>query len=334
MMKIGCLGAAAIAPKALVEPARARQDVVLQAVAARDPERARDFADQHGFAEALKTYDDVVRHPEIDLVYNPLPAHLHAEWTIKALQAGKHVLCEKPFAMNAAEAGNVIAAAAQSGRRVVEAIHTRYHPAFETLIGWIQSGDIGPVRHIDAMFTAHIPETGVGLIRHLPETGGGAFMDLGCYPLHWALTVLGEPPAAITAEAELTHRGVDELLTAHLRFPDGVTARLHTSMKAGAPRQAMLTIEGEHGRIVYENPLNPQDEGRLSLLKGGERQLAPLDPRTTYWHQLDAVLGGLRTGEPLPTEGDATLIQQRTLDAVYAAAGLQNLRHSASAASD
>ena len=325
-MRIGGLGAAAIAPTALIHPARVRGGAILQAVAARDPARADAFAKQFGFARVAEDYTALVNAPDVDLVYNALPINLHAAWSIRALEAGKHVLCEKPFAMNVVEAQAVIDAARASGKRVIEAFHYRYHPGFLTLLAWLDSGDIGPVTDISATFNIGIPDQGGAQIRHLPETGGGAFMDLGCYPLSWTLSVMGAAPTRVDATATLTARGVDESLRASLEFEGGAKAELSASMALGEAFSADLRIIGTRGQISFINPLAPHGGARLTLDAGGETRTASISRISTYTYQLEAVLAALQTGEELPTEGHAILRQQQSLDQIYAAAGLRHLR--------
>lgn len=189
------LGAARITAEALIVPAQNVQSVELHGIAARNPARARAFAGGHSIARTYDNYESLIRSPEIDLVYNALPVSLHAKWTIDALTEGKHVLCEKPFAMNIDEAEAMVAAATQSGARVIEAFHYRYHPAFQTLLRWIANGAIGNVRSIHAYFNVAILDDGKE-IRHRPELGGGAMMDLGCYPLFLFRYFGGTPPEA------------------------------------------------------------------------------------------------------------------------------------------
>jgi predicted dehydrogenase len=325
-MRIGCLGAANIAAAALIDPSKVRGGAVLQAIAARDPARARLFAERHGFVRIADDYEALVTAPDIDLVYNALPINLHAEWSIRALEAGKHVLCEKPFAMNSEEAKAVLAAAETSGKRVIEAFHYRYHPGFRQMIDWIQTGKIGSISTIIANFHIGIPFTGSTQIRHMPETGGGAFMDLGCYPLSWALTIMGIAPSRVTAEATLTPRGVDEALRAILVFDGGARAELSACMTVGEPFSANLTVTGSRGEIRFVNPLAPHGGASLSVDTGEHVHTVPLSRISTYTYQLDSVLEALESCEPLPTEGEAVLRQQCTLDAIYEAAGLQHLR--------
>ncbi|MEQ1752675.1 MAG: Gfo/Idh/MocA family oxidoreductase [Micropepsaceae bacterium] len=326
-MRIGCLGAARITPSAMVHPSRVRPGAVLQSVAARDFARAEEFAAAHGFARADKDYDALVGAPDVDLVYNALPINLHAEWTIKALQAGKHVLCEKPFAMNVREVHQVQAAARASGKRVIEAFHYRYHPSFLQMMAWLDAGEVGMVTGVDAKFNIAIDDRNGTEIRHLPETGGGSFMDLGCYPLSWVLNVLRTRPAHIEAKAVLTPKGVDEHMTAVLTFPGAVKANLSSSMASGQGFAASLHIKGTKGEIEYVNPLAPHYRGILTL-KSGLKTLAPRVSRiSTYTWQLDTVVHALENNLPVPTEGEAIVIQQEVLDAVYEAAGLKGLRY-------
>jgi predicted dehydrogenase len=325
-MKFGCLGAANIAPTALVHPSRVVGGVVLQAVAARDPARAESFARRHGFARAEADYAAVVASADVDVIYNALPIDQHARWSIRALEAGKHVLCEKPFAMNSEEARSVLAAARASGRRVIEAFHYRYHPGFMHVLGLIQTGEIGRVTRIDAHFNIGVPDRNGAEIRHLPETGGGAFMDLGCYPLSWALMIADAPTSRIEAEATLTPRGVDETMRATLTFDGGAVAELSASMKLGVPFSARLKVTGETGEIQLVNPITPHFGASLTLRTNAESQSFAVSRLSTYAFQLAAVVRALGTGEELPTEGAAILRQQEALDGVYQAAGLRHLR--------
>ncbi|MEL7546224.1 MAG: Gfo/Idh/MocA family oxidoreductase [Pseudomonadota bacterium] len=326
MQYIGCLGAAKIAPKALCDPAEKIDGATLYTIAARDISRAKRFADKHKFEMVSESYDALIHDPTVTLVYNALPINLHATWTIGALSAGKHVLCEKPFAMNLAEAEAMLAAAQASGARVIEAFHYRYHPAFATMLDWISNGEIGDIQRIEAVFTVPISDRGGQEIRHLKETGGGAFMDLGCYPLHWVRSVMGTEPETIEADASLTPRGVDETLTAQLGFAGGAVADLSASMAKDTQFQARLSVTGSRGTILFENPLAPHTGARL-VLDGPKGQIsAEISRIPTYAYQLAAVIDGLERGHALPTEGEDTLAQQAAIDRIYASAGLAHLR--------
>lgn len=327
-MRIGCLGAARITPQAVVYPSKVRPGAVLQSVAARDLDRAEAFARTHGFARADSDYSALLEANDIDLVYNALPINLHAEWTIKALEAGKHVLCEKPFAMNVREVHQVMAAAKKSGKRVVEAFHYRYHPGFLQMLAWIDAGEIGMVSSVEAKFNIAIADKDGSEIRHLPETGGGAFMDLGCYPLSWALNTIRNRPAHIEAKAELTPRGVDRKMDAVLTFPGAVRATLSSSMAEGESFSSSFLIKGSKGEIEFVNPLAPHYGASLTLKAGTKTLNARISRITTYTWQLETVIHALENNMALPTEGEAIVMQQEVLDGIYAAAGLSHLRYS------
>jgi predicted dehydrogenase len=169
MISIGILGAAKIAPRALIDPVRERTDAKVTCVAARDPERARHYANEHGIDDVAADYAALVARDDIDLVYVALPASHHAEWSIKALEAGKAVLCEKPFAMNAAEARAMVAAGEAAGKALIEAFHYRYHPVITETVRLIGEGAIGKVVEAEADFSVPIPFQPTEL-RWLPET--------------------------------------------------------------------------------------------------------------------------------------------------------------------
>jgi predicted dehydrogenase len=236
------------------------------------------------------------------------------------------VICEKPFAMNAPAAAAMQAAAAANGVRLFEAFHYRFHPAFDTLLGWLGEGRIGRVVSIDAHFDVPIADDG-GEIRHRPEHGGGAMMDLGCYPLSWALEVVGDEPRAVTASATLTASGVDESMRAVLAFADGVEATLATSMAPDRSVSSALRIVGESGVIDFDNPVAPHSGASLSVTSHDGVEQAAISRITTFTYQLAAMLDAIAQERPVSMEGPAVLRQQRVLDAVYAAAGLAALRY-------
>ncbi|MEQ9317351.1 MAG: Gfo/Idh/MocA family oxidoreductase [Henriciella sp.] len=327
-LRIGILGAARIAPKAVCDPARVLSLVEVTAVAARNRARAETFAADNKIRTVLDSYDALIESPDVDMVYNPLPINLHAEWTIKALEAGKHVLCEKPFAMNSDEAKAMVAASGKSGKRLIEAFHYRYHPAFRQCLAWIEEGRIGDIQSIDTEFSVAIRDSD-DEIRQLPETGGGAMMDLGCYPLHWVLNMLEDEPASISAKAVRTKRGVDESMMAMLSYASGAQVNISTSMAEGQPFRASLNVHGSKGKILFQNPLAPHAGGSLRLIETatGEKVDAEISPITTYTWQLGLISLAVNSGADLPTEGPIILRQQKLLDDIYEAAGLRDLRY-------
>lgn len=321
VLRVGILGASRIVPWALGEPAARRSDVFLAAIAARRPGAAQQFAERFAIDTVYDRYEDLISDTSIDLVYNPLPPHLHAEWSIKALQAGKHVLCEKPFAMNAAEASAMNDAASASGRRIIEAFHDRYHPVFLHLLDRVKAGDLGPLTTIKAEFSHTIPRVD-GEFRRIKSMGGGALMDLGCYPVHWCRSLVGEEPVVTQAKAVMDPDGYDEEIEATLQFPSGIKAHIASRMSEGWNYHAHLEIQGERGTLTVQNSILPQlGHTILSNIDGVFRQYT-IGGGTTFDYQLEALVAALRDATPLPTEGAGPLGNMATIDAIYAAAAL------------
>ena len=239
-LRIGILGAARIVPYALIKPARTIAEVEVAAVAARDPGRAAAFAHKHGITRSLGSYQALIDDPAIDAIYNPLPNSLHAEWTLRALAAGKHVLCEKPLTANAAEAEQVAAAAKRSGRVLMEAFHWRYHPMARRMIELVHGGELGPLRRIETWMC--VPLLLPGNIRYRFDLAGGAGMDVGCYAISMLRHLSGEEPEVVSARAWLKSPEVDRRIEAEVRLPSGASGHLtaslfsSTSVTYSAPR--------------------------------------------------------------------------------------------------
>jgi predicted dehydrogenase len=320
-LRFGILGAAKIAPKALIEPAAGSERAVVVAIAARDPGRARAFAEEHGIAQVDPDYEALVRNPEVDAVYNALPASLHAEWTLKALEQGKHVLCEKPFAANAPEAEGMVAAAEESGLVLLEAFHYRYHPLTDRILEVVASGVLGDLERLEAAFCTPIPDQSD--IRYDLSIGGGATMDLGCYPIHWSRLAAGTEPEVLRAEAREGPPGVDVTMTAELRFPGDLQGEVHCSMAADVGFQAFLQVTGSKGKLRADNPLAPHFGHILRLTIDGDEKTERVEGRTTYDHQLDGFLAAVLDGEEQPTGGRDGVANMRVIDAIYRAAGMQ-----------
>ena len=320
-IRFGVLGAAKITPDALIKPAADSQRVEVVAIAARDPERARGFAEEHGIPQVDSSYEALIRNPDIEAVYNPLPASLHAEWTHRALEQGKHVLCEKPFAANAVETEEMVAAAEESGLILLEAFHYRYHPLANRIQEVVASGALGDIQQVEAVFCVPIsdPED----IRYDLSLGGGATMDLGCYPIHWARLATGTEPSVIRAEARQGPPGIDLAMSAEMRFPGEIHCEVRCSMAPDTGFQAFLQVTGSRGELRADNPLVPHLGHRLRVSSDGGEEIETLEGQTTYHHQLDAFVAAVIDGESQPTGGRDGIANMRAIDAVYLAAGMQ-----------
>jgi predicted dehydrogenase len=319
-LRIGILGAAQIAPMALVRPARAVPEVEVRAVAARAPERARAFARRHGIPQVHARYDDLLADPELDAVYNPLPNSHHLEWTVRALEAGKHVLCEKPLASNADEAIEMEAAAARTGRVLMEAFHWRYHPLAARMLEVIAAGELGAVRRVEARFC--VPLVRPGDIRYRLDLAGGAAMDTGCYAVNIVRTLAGAEPEVVRAEARLSSPRVDRWMAADLRFPDGRSGRIECSLFSRTLLAASARVEGDAGTLRALNPVAPQLWHRLEVRGRDGRRVERLRSEGSYTHQLRAFRDAVLHGKSFPTTAADGVANMRVIDAIYEASGL------------
>jgi predicted dehydrogenase len=319
-VRIGILGAAKIAASALVKPARSVDEVEVTALAARDPQRARDYAAKHGIARTHGSYDELIADPEIDAIYNPLPNGLHAEWTLKAIAAGKHVLCEKPFTSNADEAQAVADAAADAGVVVTEAFHYRYHPLAERMRSIAHSGELGTIREIHTSMCFPLPK--FSDIRYQYDLGGGAMMDAGCYALH-AMRLLGPgDPEVVSATARLKSPKVDRAMSAEFRFPEGARGFLEASMWSKRVLGISAKVIGDRGQLKVFNFVAPHMFHRLSLTVDGRRTHERIAGEPTYTTQLRRFAAAVLRGEPTLTPAEDAVVTMRLIDQIYAAAGL------------
>lgn len=320
LVRVGLLGASQIAPLAIIAPAARRDDVELVAVAARDPGRAGAFATEHGIARVVATYDELVSDPEIDLIYNGLPPASHASLSVAAMEAGRHVLCEKPFAMNGGEARRMFDVAVQTGCLCVEGFHYFYHPLFFRVQEIVRSGALGPLMSMSAAFDVEIPDA-AGNIRHDLALGGGALMDLGCYPLHMLRHIAGSEPQVVDAQAKTGRRGIDLSMEAELHF-NGIPARISCDMSADIAIRAEIEVIGQKGRLHVNNPIHPYLGHKLTLLLDGQETSEEVEGQSTFDHQLDAVIRAIRGGAAVPTGGADAVANMDAIDAIYTAAGL------------
>ncbi len=322
MIRFGTLGAARITPRGLLHPCMDEPNAAVVAIAARDRDRAENFARWSNIPHVLDDYDSVVRFEKIDALYNPLQITAHHEWTIKALEAGKHVLCEKSFAANANEAQEMVEAANKAQCIVMDAFHYRYHPLFCRAREIYASGELGEIAHIDAVFSTPGDKMSSNSIRKVYELGGGVTMDIGCYPISWVRHITAEEPTIVSAEAETGPPKVDVFLTARMLFPSGVTAQTTGDMRDGARLRLKLTVTGSRGEMIVLNPITPQNGHRLIVKVDGSERDEYFDRRPSYGYQLDAFLEAIETGKPPITSGDDGVNQMKAIDACYEAAGL------------
>jgi predicted dehydrogenase len=320
-MRIGLLGAAWIAPRAIIGPARQVIGTEVAAVACRDPGRARAFAAEHGIPIAHESYAELVEDDSLDAVFVALVNSLHAPWALAALDAGRHVLCEKPLAANAADSRNMVTGAHQAGRILMEAFHWRFHPFASRMLELSQR--IGSLKRAVAYAHQYVEPPNIRL--HY-ELAGGVLMDLGCYEVHWLRAITGEDPEVSAAQATEGPEGVDLTMEAELVFPCGLNAVVDCSMvdkEASLPGSVWLHIEGSDGVLDMVNPLVPQAGNRISgRLADGTQIDESVDTGISYAYQLESFVRVVAGIERPVTGGLDAIRNMAAIDAVYIAAGL------------
>ncbi|MDJ0749460.1 MAG: Gfo/Idh/MocA family oxidoreductase [Woeseiaceae bacterium] len=318
MIRIGLLGASRIGRGAIIAPAAEIAGVEVVTVAARSEARAREYAEVHGIPKVEPDYQALISSPEIDLVYNALPPSEHKGWTLAALRAGKHVLCEKPFSMNADEAEAMVGTAKETGRTLIEAFHCRFHPLFARVMELLDSGAIGTVLSMSSHFNVPIPSE-PGELRYDKRLGGGAMMDLGCYPVHWVRNAAAEEPDVVSANADWHESGVDVAMEAELQFPLGATASVSCSMSENLPDKldANLTVTGEEGTLAVDNPLAPHIGHELTLETDRGVVSEQFGSESTYHYQLRHTVDVIENGATQLTGGADAIGNMRVIDAIY-----------------
>ncbi len=280
--------------KALIPPLQLSKRNKLMAVASRFQKKADVYAREHKIKRAYGSYEALLADPEIDVIYNPLPNHLHAEWTIKALEAGKHVLCEKPLALSLAEVDAITAAAQRSGRIIAEAFAYRSHPQTLKIKEVMNSGKLGRVKMVHGSFSFVM--TNPDDIRWDPKMGGGGLWDIGCYPLSFTRCVLGAEPLEVFGWQVTSAGGIDETFAGQLRFPGEVYFQLDCSFMI--PSHQFVEIVGDKGTLSVPQPFNSGDKRALYLTCDGKTSTIPVKGPDPYVCEVEDLADSILLGKP------------------------------------
>lgn len=313
----GILGTANIARRALIPAIKAAKNNQLVAVASRSLTKAQEFARLNGIPKAYGSYEELLNDPDIQAVYIPLPNDQHKPWSIKAMQAGKHVLCEKPIGLNAQEASEMAAAAEEYGVVLMEAFMYRYHPRYEKLIKIVREGTLGDLRSIRVDFTYN--QSKPNDIRLVPEMGGGALMDVGCYCIDIARQFAGREPLAVQAQIVRGNTGIDLQVAATMDMGDSIYAQFEAAFNTFQRRH--FHIAGTQGRLdIYEPYYTHGKFVKAVLETSGSRKTFWSWPKNEYRYMIDhfydVVVNGAEQRFPL----SHSMADMRVIDALFESA--------------
>lgn len=319
-LRWGILSTARIGIKAVIPAIQQSSNGIVVAMASRDARAAQDVANALNIPRAFGSYDEMLASPEVDAVYNPLPNSMHKEWTIRAAQYGKHVLCEKPFALNAAEVDAMIAAARRHRVLLMEAFMYRFHPQYARVHALIAEGAIGRVQVIRSAFCFRLED--LKNIRLRADLGGGSLMDVGCYCVNMSRLIAGAEPVEAQAHAVIGEKSrVDETFAGTLHFPNDVVAVFTSSFRTDY--REWLEVAGTEGRLELPRPIKPgtgAGGGEIILHRGDKSETFTTPTANHYQLMVEHFADAVRHGKELrypPEEGRANM---HVIDALYESA--------------
>ena len=281
-LRWGILSTARI-KRAVIPPIKASPRHELVGIASRSLSQAEAAAQEWGIPRAYASYEALLEDPQIDVVYNPLPNSLHAEWTIKACQAGKHVLCEKPLAVTIEDVDAIIAAAEQAGVHVAEAFMYRHHPQTHLVRELVQQGEIGDLRIVRGAFSFNISNPND--VRLFADLGGGSIWDIGCYPISYSRYVIGSEPVEVFGWQQPGEGGVDETFAGQMCFPGNVFAQFDSSFRV--PQRSFMEMIGSEGVLYVPTPFRPGTRENLLLERDGKVRKIPVKGQELYLGEVE-----------------------------------------------
>ena len=280
--------------RALIPPLNASNRTRLLAVASRSQSSADAYAREWNIPRAHGSYEALLNDPEIDVIYNSLPNNLHAEWTIKALRAGKHVLCEKPFALTLAEVDAMIAASRETGKVLAEAFMYRHHPQTLKVKELVDGGALGKLQLIKGSFSFTLNRP--GNFRFEKEMGGGSIWDIGCYPISFARMIVGAEPLEVFGWQVKGPGGSDESFVGQMQFANGVHAQFDSSFKA--PLRTFMEIVGTDATLEIPIPFKPGHNEKIFLKRGAETETIEIKGQVLYLGEVEDMSDAILLGKP------------------------------------
>jgi predicted dehydrogenase len=317
-LRWGVLSTANIGRAAVIPAIQHSANGEVVAVASRDAQKAREFASKLAIPGSYGRYEALLADPSIEAVYIPLPNSLHREWTIKAAEAGKHILCEKPLGLNAAECAEMEAAARRHGVRLMEAFMYRFHPQTEKVIELVRGGAAGDVRLIHSAFTFRVMNP--ANIRLQAALGGGSLMDVGCYCVNISRTVAGAEPVEAQAYARWAAGGVDEQMTGTLRFACGLLAQFDCALSL--ERREFYEVAGTDGRLMVPVAFLP-GTAETTIRQGQSRKVETVHTIPgvdEYQLMVEHFVDSARNGQPFRYDAAEAAANMLTIEALYRSA--------------
>jgi predicted dehydrogenase len=328
MLRIGLMGTAKVAEYGLVKAVAGLGEISLVGVAARDGDKAARYAAKHGIASSFAGYQALLDQSDIDAVYLPLANHVHEEWAIKALQAGKHVLCEKPLAPNTEAALRIREEAARHKLVTWEGFAFRHHPFWQRVLSLLP--ELGAIRHIEANYCMPIPDKTWNVYNY--DCAGGAMMDTGCYTVNMVRQIAREAAAAggnsepsVTSANALRFKGderIDRAMKADLRWDNSMTGSIHASIWSRALVKISLHVQGEGGSLHAYNPILPWFWNRITLRKPDGVVRERITGGTTFEYQLRDFAAAVQGGTNSADNIDDAVGNMRVIDEIYRQSGL------------
>ena len=310
----GVLGTADIARGQTIPGMQAAEHCELYAVAGRRAEKAKSFQETFGFRKSYGSYDELLADPDVEAVYIPLPNDLHCEWTVRALNAKKHVLCEKPLAVSESQAREMFRAAETNRVLLMEAFAYLHSPFVRAVKEELDAGVIGEIRYMESAFiTGRRPDTDIRLRR---ETYGGALYDLGCYAVSMALWMLGREPDVVRAAAQFSGQRIDLFTSALLLYGSGAVANLDCGMVLPAGRLDRFRIRGTLGEIVSPVEFNQCGDIPHTVIRDGSAETKTVSVPNNYALEVDQLSRCILNGEKPHVSGEFSLMTARVTDRI------------------
>ena len=318
-VKWGVLGTADIARGQTIPGMMLAEHCERYAVAGRRLEKAESYRAEFGFQKAYGSYDELLADPEVQAVYIPLPNDIHCEWTIKALKAKKHVLCEKPLALCEAQVKEMFAAAEENGVLLMEAFAYLHSPFVKAVKAELDAGTIGEILYFESEFIAgRRPDTDIRLKK---ETGGGAFYDLGCYPLSMALWMIGKEPDEVKATAQFSEKEIDLFTSAVLLYGNGPVAKIDCGMLPIPGRQDRFCVFGTKGKIISPVEFNQCGEIPFTIERDGVQETKTVTAPNNYALETEQLSRCILYGEKPHVSKAFSLMAAQTTDRILNAIG-------------